>query len=234
MQEIAPDLYTVNGLLMGRVYLIRDGRDLTLVDASISPSAPKILKAIEGLGHQPQDLKRILLTHAHYDHVGAIEPIVKATGAEVWASAQEADVLEGRIPVVQPKRSDLKGINKLFLPPTSWIKPTHKVTRILSDGDVLPVMGGGLTVLATPGHAPGHLAFWHPERKILILGDVIFHMLDRLTLPLEFFTADMALDRQQVRKLIDLHPAIVCFGHGRPLTTGVQEKLEAFASRIGV
>lgn len=79
MKPILPGLYTLTGLIVGRVYLIEDPDGLTLIDASIPLSAPKIIKQIEGMGRKATDVKRILLTHAHPDHHGNLPKLKQAT-----------------------------------------------------------------------------------------------------------------------------------------------------------
>src|SRR5579859_5204452 len=186
MKQIATNFWYFTGLLAGRVYLIADPDGLTLIDTSIAPSGPKILRQLEQAGHKPTDVKRILITHAHPDHVGGLHTVQSATGAEVMASAPEQQVIEGKIPIPMVKdRSQLSGINRLIRMPTTWVKPPTTVMRVLNDGDVIEGVMDGLQVVATPGHAPGHISFWQPDKRLLICGDVIFH-LRGLTLPLGF------------------------------------------------
>jgi glyoxylase-like metal-dependent hydrolase (beta-lactamase superfamily II) len=93
------------------------------------------------------------------------------------------------------------------------------VTRVLTDGDEV----GDLTVIETPGHTPGHLAFWRERDRVLILGDVLFHRNPvtyraGLTEPFRFATFDPSANRESARRLAALEPRVVCFGHGAPLT----------------
>jgi glyoxylase-like metal-dependent hydrolase (beta-lactamase superfamily II) len=110
--------------------------------------------------------------------------------------------------------------------------PATPVDREVGDGEVLPEVLGGLTVVATPGHAPGHIAFWQPERRLLFCGDVIFR-LPNLRLPFSFFTVDMEENKRSIRKVAALEPAIVCFGHGRPLREHTAAAIHAFARKVG-
>jgi glyoxylase-like metal-dependent hydrolase (beta-lactamase superfamily II) len=95
---------------------------------------------------------------------------------------------------------------------------------------------GGFTVLDTPGHTPGHIAFWRERDRVLICGDVFFNMnlfttLPGLHEPLGPLTADPARNRESMRRLADLEPAIVGFGHG-PVLTDAAPKLRAFVEGL--
>lgn len=223
MKRILPGLSSFTGLLVGRVYCIEDADGLTIIDASLSSAGNKILKQLQAMGRQPADVKRILITHAHPDHVGALPMLKERTGAQVMASALERPVIEG-------KQSIPRAPGRLR-PPETRLKPTL-VDRELNEGDVLPEVMGGLQVLLTPGHAPGHLAFWQPEKRILFCGDVIFHMRN-LGLPFSFLTVDMEENKRSVRRLAELDAAVVCFGHGEPLLANAAQAIREFAAKIG-
>jgi glyoxylase-like metal-dependent hydrolase (beta-lactamase superfamily II) len=230
MQQITPDVYRLSGLVMGSVYLIVDPDGLTLIDASIASAGPKILRQIADLGRSPGDVKRILITHGHPDHVGALPVVQRATGAAVWTSAIDRPVIEGQAPLPQAPPEKRTGLARFIkLPPQTL--PASPVHRELREGEALPEVLGGIQVLATPGHTPGHLAFWQPERRILFCGDVIFH-LPNLRLPIALFTVDMDENRRSVGRLAELDPAVVCFGHGSPLTENAAERLRTFAAKV--
>jgi glyoxylase-like metal-dependent hydrolase (beta-lactamase superfamily II) len=229
MNPIVPGLYTLTGLLAGRVYLIEDPDGLTLIDASIPPSAPKIIQQIERLGCKPTDVKRILLTHAHPDHHGNLPMLKKATGAQIIASAIEKPVIEGKQMIERPERAALKGLARFIRMPDTFL-PAVEVDRTVEDGEVIESMGG-LQAVFTPGHAPGHMAYWQPEKRILFCGDVIFH-LTGLKLPPAFLTVDMEANKRSARRLAELNPEIVCFGHGPPLTQDATHQLRNFAQKL--
>jgi glyoxylase-like metal-dependent hydrolase (beta-lactamase superfamily II) len=230
MQTILPGVFRLTGLVVGNVYLIEDPDGLTLIDASIAPSAGAILRQVARWGHPRSVLRRILITHAHPDHVGALPALHHQTDAQVIASAQERPVIEGRIAIPRVPVEKRRGLSR-FLPPET-ILPGTPVHREVGEGDVLPEVLGGLQVLATPGHAPGHLAFWHPERRLLFCGDVIFR-LPWLRLPFYFLTVDMEENKRSLRRLVNLDATTVCFGHGRPLQQDSAARLRAFARRVG-
>jgi glyoxylase-like metal-dependent hydrolase (beta-lactamase superfamily II) len=223
VKTILPGLSYFTGLTVGRVYCLEDADGLTIIDASLPPAGDKILKQLQAIGRQPADIKRILITHAHPDHVGGLPRLKEATGAQVMASAQEKPVIEGKVPVPRAPGP--------LRPPSTTYKGTP-VDRVLAEGDILPEVMGGLQVLFTPGHAPGHLAFWQPQKRILFCGDVIFHMRN-LRLPYSFLTVDVEENKRSVQRLAGLDAAVVCFGHGEPFVENTAQAIRDFARKIG-
>lgn len=228
MQRILPGLYTFTHLTLGRAYLIEDPDGLTLIDASIPGSADKILRQIENLGRNPTEVKRILLTHAHFDHHGNLPYLKQATGAQLFASALEKPTIEGKQSVPRPDPAKLTGLWKVIRIPESSLPPV-KVDRVVEDGDILETMGG-LQAIFTPGHAPGHMAYWQPEKRVLFCGDVIMHMTG-LTLPFAMATIDMRQNKRSIQRIAQLNPETVCFGHGSPLTQNAPHALQTFAQK---
>ena len=224
MQQIIPGLYTFTGLMVGRVYLVEDKDGFTLVDVSIPPMGNKIIKQLAKAGHQPSAVKRILITHAHPDHVGGLPALQEKTGAKVMASALEAEVIEGKTAV--PRRA-----TNPRPPHTQY--PGTPVNRILADGDVINEAMGGLQVIVTPGHAPGHTAYWQPEKKVLFCGDTIFRIPRNMRLPFAMLTVDMAENIRSIGRLAHLNPDLICFGHGQPLARNAAATLHEFAQKVG-
>ena len=185
-------------------YLIGD----VLIDAGTRQSAKRLRAVLKGTR-----LRGHALTHAHPDHQGASRDVCRHFGVPLWASEQDAAVmasgdLSGNIPTNVLTRVQ----NRL------WTGPSHPVERALREGDDL----NGFEVLHTPGHAPGHLAFWRASDRVLILGDVLANidfmtMRERLREPPGVFTVDRALNRESIRRLVALNPRVVAFGHGRPI-----------------
>ncbi|MFK7806048.1 MAG: MBL fold metallo-hydrolase [Anaerolineae bacterium] len=221
MEKVVDGVYTFTGLIAGRVYLTIDDDGLSLIDASIPPAADKILDQLQKAGHQPSDLKRILVTHAHPDHVGAIPKLVAETGAEVIVSEGERAALEGEIAIPSAPG---------WLKPPKTILEDMKADRVIKYGDTVSETLGGLVAIATPGHAPGHTSFWQPDRKIMFIGDVIFNA-PRMRMPYSFLTVDMAQNIRSVKNIIDLAPEVACFGHGKPLVQNTAEVLSKFYSK---
>src|SRR5688572_23335063 len=130
MIPILPGLYTFTGLMLGRVYLIEDPDGLTIIDAGMPLAHRPILRQLAGVGRSPGDVKRIIITHAHPDHVGALPALARLTGAEVWASSIEKPVIEGRQPVAR------RSPGRVAWPPSVML-PATAVSRTLQEGEML-------------------------------------------------------------------------------------------------
>jgi glyoxylase-like metal-dependent hydrolase (beta-lactamase superfamily II) len=230
MIEILPGFFTFTGLILGRVYAIADPDGLTLVDASIPSAGPKIIKQVQQKGYSPADVKRILITHAHPDHIGALKLLAEASGAEVIASEPEARVIRGEIPIVRPSKKDSPKRDRT---PGSMERSREEieVDRIVRGGEVLEDVMEGLRVLDTPGHAPGHISFWHQGKRALITGDVVMNMVG-MTLPFPFATPDMDENIRSIQKIASLEPEVICFGHGPVIHSQASEKLKAFERKV--
>jgi hydroxyacylglutathione hydrolase len=149
-------MFTV-GPVAENTYIFRhEGSDRALiVDPGDEPD--KLLGAVEALG---VTLEGILLTHTHFDHVGAVAPVAKATGAEVWVPEAEKFVLD-----------DIMA----FVPwPGFGPFESYDAEHTLSGGDRLELAGFEIDVLFTPGHSPGHVTFSIPSESAVFSGDVLF------------------------------------------------------------
>ncbi|MCC7449336.1 MAG: MBL fold metallo-hydrolase [Anaerolineae bacterium] len=232
MQKITDGIYWLPGLRAGRAYVI-EGRDgLTLVDTSLPNAHPMIERQLSGHGHTLRDIKRILITHAHVDHIGSLAELQRLTGAQVYAQYREAQVIRGEQPIARPHREDLGGINRLIagvMPPPKF--ELAQVNCELKDGDRLDEVMPGLTVIDLSGHSPGQVGYWWPEKRLLIGGDVLMNVLGLRT-PFAMATPDMAQARRSIRKIAAMDIDVLCFGHGDPIIGNASVKLRAFAAKL--
>ena len=200
----------------GNTVLIVEPDGLTLIDAGLPRTHVRVLRFIESLGRSRRDLKHILITHADWDHVGGLPALHRATGARTYASAVEAQALAaGRSsrPIRLPASVSLqRKLLKRFFSPGPFA-----VDEILQDGQVLPILGG-LRVIDTAGHCPGHVSFFAARHGILFCGDSMVTDNGRLLGSLPHFTWDAAMARQAVKKQAALGARIVSSGHGAPVT----------------
>lgn len=207
--EILPGIHQLKNAFVN-LYLIQEDDGLTLIDAGIGRSGPKLaLAAIAGLGRKPGDLKRILITHSDPDHVGGAAELKRATGATILASQHEAEAMANGQPG-RPARGALVGfMTGLMMPRIAPQRPDG----VLVDGQVLPVLGG-LRVIATPGHTPDHVSFYAPSRRVLFAGDSLMALGGKLGFRDGPFTWSMDRGKASVRSQSMLDPDAVCCGHG--------------------
>lgn len=219
MKQLADDVFLLDGLppFAINVYLVGD----VLVDAATRRAGGRILRQLRG-----RTISTHVVTHAHPDHQGASHEVCEALRLPLWVGEQDAPAIEdGRIAERQPRHPINRVINRF------WTGPPHPVARRLREGDEV----AGFEVIDTPGHSVGHISLWRETDRTLICGDV-FTNIDTLTglpglhEPKPFFTPDPARNRASMRRLAELGPALVCFGHGRPLRN--PQKLAAFTARL--
>ncbi|NOG51303.1 MAG: MBL fold metallo-hydrolase [Chloroflexi bacterium] len=226
MIELLDGIYGFTGMIVGRVYAIRDPDGLTLIDSGLARSAGRIVKQVEAAGFKANDIKRIVITHAHVDHGGGAHALNALTGAAIMVSAAEADV--SAAPPNSPGRPI---IASTYCRASSSPSP---VAREPHDGDVIDDVLGGLTVVATPGHTLGHLSFWSPQRRVLFTGDVLLHTLG-LRFPLPMVTISRAMCGESVKtRIAPLGPDALLFGHGPPILSGAAARIDTFIASRGL
>jgi hydroxyacylglutathione hydrolase len=207
MKQLAEDVYLLRGTPPNaiNVYLVRD----VLIDAATRQGERRIMRQIAD-----RTVTAHALTHAHPDHQGSSHAICERLGIPLWCGQGDVPAMEtpGGI-----KNSQAPGWLNRFQA-RFWTGPPHPVARALHEGDEV----AGFTVLESPGHSRGQVAFWRESDRVLILGDVLNGMNVRtgrrgLHEPPTIFTPDPPRNRQSARRLAALEPALVCFGHGPPL-----------------
>jgi glyoxylase-like metal-dependent hydrolase (beta-lactamase superfamily II) len=200
--------------VVANLYVILDGDGLTLIDAGVPRSEKKILAYVASLGKSARDVKRIILTHADLDHVGSLAALHKATGARTYAGKIEAEAMAAGKPSrpIKPSGFSMRRLIFTLLGPFMKPRPFH-VDEILTDGQVLPV-GGGLRVVDTPGHTPGHLSLFAPASGVLFCGDSMVTDETGIHGSRPKFTWDEAIAKEAVRRQAALGARIVCSGHG--------------------
>ena len=220
IEQLADGLWQLSGFPEHGIneYLVED----VLVDAGAKLDRKRILKDLKG-----KEVTAHALTHAHADHQGASKAICETLGIPFWVSTSDADAAED--PRLIKERQPDALINTIFY--KAMAGPGHPVDRKLVEGDEV----GGFKVLDVPGHSAGHVAFWRESDRALVLGDVlnsmnVFTAVRGLREPPKFFTPDPARNRESARRLGELEPKLVCFGHGPPVRD--QKKFAAFCAGL--
>lgn len=222
--RIFPDIHLVDGVSCN-VYIITEPDGLTIIDAGMPGAEKQILAAIHALGHEPLEVRRILLTHQHIDHIGALAALVQATGAETWAHPTDTPAIEGRAQREAPKGPLGLVFRTVFFP---RLRPSA-ITQTVREGATLPVLSaeGGLQVVETLGHTMGHISFYLPARKLLLAGDAVRTSNGRIQAPPPMVSYDMPKALESVRKLSEMEIDACLPGHGAPVTSGAQALLAA-------
>ena len=230
--EAAPGLYSLGQSQGGNVhaFLLDNGNGLTLVDTLFDADAHRILAQVQAIGKTVRDIKHIILTHAHRSHLGGLAKLKELTGAQVYAHEWEADIISGdrkaqpvAILPYPPYRAYLLQIGlNLDIAKHSPIE----VDNFVHEGDRI----GPLRVIFAPGHSPGHLAFYWPERRALIAGDAVCTW-PTFMLGWKGFLLNPRQHQASLRRLAELDAEVLCVGHGEPLTAGGAAHLRAALSR---
>ncbi len=222
--EIAKGLHLVPVSYVNAFLL--DGPDgLTLIDAGLPGREEVILGAVRGLGRAPGDLRHIVLTHAHLDHIGSLAALKRATGAQTWIHALDAPIAErgtGARPMT-PAPGLLPRLLFTFSTHGGGKTEPCAIDHRIADGDRLPV-AGGLRAIHAPGHCAGQVALLWEGRGVLFAGDACSNVIG-LGPPIGY--EDRAEGERSQRKLAALDFDTACFGHGKPIPRDAAKRLRA-------
>lgn len=230
--EIVPGLYRIPtapwDLLNSYAIVEADGR-VTLVDAGLKRSARRIATALRSIGSAPSEVTRIVMTHAHPDHAGGLAALERDTGAPVAAHADDAAALRaGRTPGRDQATFGGRLMDRM---PGGGFAPAD-VAEELVDGQVLDI-GGGLEVVHTPGHSPGHVSLLHLDSRTLITGDAIFNVLG-LRWPPASLCTNVRLTKESATRLAELEYTTAAFTHGPEIAEAPREAIRGFLRHQGV
>lgn len=226
---VLPDLYN-HTVQIVNIQLVGDPatKDFVLVDAGMPESASEIIEVVEnrfGEGSRP---KAIILTHGHFDHVGAIIELLKKWEVPVYAHEMEIPYLTGKMSYPEPDPTVEGGMVAKMSPmfPNEPINLGENVQTLPKDGSV-PHMPG-FKWIHTPGHSPGHVSFFRESDRALIVGDAfvtvkqeyLYKVLTQeqeISGPPRYLTTDWKAAKDSVMKLQKLNPTVAATGHGLPM-----------------
>jgi glyoxylase-like metal-dependent hydrolase (beta-lactamase superfamily II) len=211
----------VNGFM-----LRDDDGQVTLVDLGLASSGPKVMAALRSIGSDPGDVTRLLLTHCHPDHAGGAAHVSRETGRPVDVHTDDAVYLRSG---TQPPADPASRIGRLFrkLPQSRQEKLT--VGEELTHGQVIP-FAGGIRVVHTPGHSPGHASYLHEDSGVLITGDAIFNVL-RMRWPPKMLCTSFAMTQETAHQLGELEYLTAAFTHGPEIRDSGREAIRGFLRR---
>jgi glyoxylase-like metal-dependent hydrolase (beta-lactamase superfamily II) len=222
--QLAPGVWripTAPADLVNSFAFVDDDGQVTLVDAGTKGAPRRIVAGLEYMGSSPSEVTRIIATHAHPDHVGGLNNLRGRTGAVVAAHERDAAyVREGKGPVL-----DSRNLGGRLFRRNRGATPTQ-VDEELTDGQVVDV-GGGLRVLHTPGHTPGHMALLHEPSKVLITADSIWNI-RHLRWPFKSLCTDFAMTKKTAHVLGEVDYEIAAFTHGPEIRDGARAAIRRF------
>jgi glyoxylase-like metal-dependent hydrolase (beta-lactamase superfamily II) len=233
--DIVPGVHRIENAFTNWYLIEEDGR-LTIVDCGVPSSWDSFHEALRQIGRSADDVEAVVLTHAHFDHVGFAERARSELGVPVY-------VHENDVPVTRhPWRYDHERHRAFYfatqvqaLPIVAtflrhrafWPKPVAEVTRYSQNGGAPLPVPGSPRVLFTPGHTLGHCSLHLPDRDAVIAGDAIV-MLDPYTarrgprLVARAATVDSQRNLASLDEMAATGARVVLTGHGEPWTDGAE------------
>ncbi|QWZ10318.1 MBL fold metallo-hydrolase [Nocardioides panacis] len=232
--ELAPGVFripTAGRNLVNSFALLQDDGSVTLVDTGLKRAPARIVAGLAALGKHPRDVTRIVLTHVHPDHAGGAAEMARQTGAPVLAHGDDHGwARAGRIHGATD-RSTLLG--RLFARTGDARIEAFEPGPALVDGEVLPV-SGGLRVVHTPGHSPGHVSLLVEPTGTLITGDALFNFpwMRRARLSPAYLCSDFAMTRRTAHRLGELEYDVAAFTHGPEITERARETVRGILADL--
>ncbi len=221
IRQYGENLWVLTRLAAFNSFLVREDDGLTVVDTNMGDVADDILQTAQDIG---LPVTRVTLTHAHIDHIGALDPLAaQLPDADIAFTERTAQFLRGDVHLLPDEpQAEIRG---------GFAVRTTTPTRLLQPGDKV----GSLRVVATPGHSPDHIAFFDERDGTLIAGDalqtqggVAVSGVRRLLFPLPAMASwHLPTALESARILRQLNPKRLAVGHGRVLENPLQRMDEA-------
>lgn len=226
MVEIMQGVHQVDGVNANSYLVFEKDGSLTLIDTAMSTSERRILDYIKTtLSKQPSDVKTIVITHAHIDHIRGALSVKRATGAKVAIHERDADSLSGKRRLPTP--SGVTGLIFRFFS-LFFRSPSLEPDTRLGENDRV----GTLTVLHTPGHTPGSISLYDQEKRLIFVGDAITNRGGKLQGSSKQFSSDLQQAEASIEKISSFDFEVLLSGHGEPVKTSGTQKVKELSSLL--
>jgi glyoxylase-like metal-dependent hydrolase (beta-lactamase superfamily II) len=223
--QITPRLWQLK-MAMVNSFLLKTDDGLLLIDAGWPNKTDKIFAAVRESGHNPADIRHLVLTHGHIDHAGSAAEVRRRTGARTYAHAADLELInKGK--AERPGTTVTPGIIPaiaylLFIKPGGTTYEALAVDQTLKDGETLP-MANDIEGIHSPGHCAGHIALLLRQDGVLIAGDICSNIMG---LSYSVLNEDISLARQTILRVADYPFERAVFGHGKPLDKRANQQLK--------
>lgn len=230
VEMLEPEIETFGQRMVFSPTLIWDEEGAVLIDTGVPGQMQAIRRAMNRAGISFEQLKAIIITHQDIDHIGSLPVILQECDerVKVYAHVLEKPYIEGERPLIKLDPNRMPKEKWESLPPVLQTlaknPPRAKVNEVLEDKQELPY-GGGIQVIFTPGHTPGHISLYLKKHKMLVAGDAIACLNGELLGPMPEATLDMTEATRSLAKLADLDiDSVVCY-HGGLCNSNVKAQL---------
>jgi glyoxylase-like metal-dependent hydrolase (beta-lactamase superfamily II) len=238
--EVAPGIRRLGSDSIVNAYLIEEAGEVTIIDAGVPGYYDDIPRELSAMGRSVGDVRALLLTHGHSDHIGFAERLRRDRGVPVWVHEADAALARGEVP------NPAKGLGPMRWAPLLgflWFTAIHggllltKLTHVstFGDGATLDVPGSPRVILV-PGHTPGNAALHVASRGALFVGDALATYAvttGRRGPQIAPFTADPAMALASLARLESIDAKYVLPGHGEAWDSGVPAAVEKVRASAG-
>jgi glyoxylase-like metal-dependent hydrolase (beta-lactamase superfamily II) len=221
--EVFPGIHEIK-TRASNCYLVV-GDDVMLIDTGMPGNSSKIIDYLQNtLKRNPQDIKTIIITHHHFDHVGSLDKIKKITGAKVAIHLADANYVSGN----ENQTGPVFMIAMVNLMKFIYRTEAVEADILLEDGDQI----GDYQVIHTPGHTPGSICLYNPQNKVIFVGDNLRYSKGKINGPSPRLLPEPEEFKESIKKLSCLDIDVILSGHSPPVTFDAALKLEEYLKNL--
>lgn len=218
--EVTKGIHQFSGV--SNSYIVSNN-EIFLVDTGMPGKSGEIIDYVKiELKRDPHEIKTIVVTHHHYDHTGNLDKLKKITGANVAIHSADADYISGK----KSQHGSLFMIPIVIFMKIIYRSKPVKADILLQDGDQI----GDYRVIHTPGHTSGSICLYNPNNKVIFVGDNLMYSNNKIEGPRILHEPEKY--KHSMEKLRDLDIDVILTGHGQPITSEANNKLETFLEEI--
>lgn len=222
--DILPGIHQIRGRMVN-CFLVVNEDGTILIDTGLPGYSSKITDYIENeLNRSPQDIKTIVITHNHFDHIGSLSKIKEISGAKVAVHPTDADYIRGKASHVGGTL--MNALIKLYQ--TIYRAKPVDPDILLSQGDII----GGYQVIHTPGHTEGSICLYNPDNRAIFVGDNLQYREGKLHSPGKRLVPDPEKYEKSMKKLLEYDIEVILTGHTAPVTSNGGKLIEEFLEHI--